>query len=59
MEIIDINFRYILLDEKKDKNILIYNGGITESINYYFEKIRIGSYNSLPFEKILIFHNTH
>ena len=59
MEIIDINFRYILLDEKKDENILIYNGGITDSINYYFAKIRIGSYNSLPIEKILIFHNTH
>ena len=30
---------------------------ITDSINYNFAKIRIDSYNSLPIEKILTFHN--
>ena len=32
-------------------------GGITDSITYNFAKIRIDSYNSLPIEKILTFHN--
>ena len=31
--------------------------GITDRINYNFAKIRIVSYNSLPIEKILTFHN--
>ena len=31
--------------------------GITDSINHNFGKIRIDSYNSLPIEKILTFHN--
>ena len=31
--------------------------GITDSINHNFRKIWICSYNSLPFEKILTFHN--
>ena len=111
MKILDINFRGILLDEKKHENILIYDisykttflgslplrimfdkidgfiknydrsiylvlfsylyeeicnkikylisekSGIADSINYSFAKIRIDSYNSLPFEKILAFHN--
>ena len=30
---------------------------ITDSINNNFEEIRIDSYNSLPIEKILTFHN--
>ena len=30
---------------------------ITDSINHYFVTIRIDSYNSLPIEKILTFHN--
>ena len=29
----------------------------TNSINHYFGKIRIDSYNSLPIKKILTFHN--
>ena len=36
---------------------LIEKSGITESINHNFGKIRIDSYNSLPIEKILVFHN--
>ena len=32
-------------------------GGITDSINHNFEKTKIDSYNSLPIEKILTFHN--
>ena len=31
--------------------------GITDSINHNFARIRIVSYNSLPTEKILTFHN--
>ena len=31
--------------------------GITDSINHSFAEIRIDSYNSLPIEKILTFHN--
>ena len=30
---------------------------ITDSINHNFEEIRIDSYNSLPIEEILTFHN--
>ena len=30
---------------------------ITDSINHNFGRIRIDSYNSLPIEKILTFHN--
>ena len=31
--------------------------GITDSINHNFARIRIDSYNSLPIEKTLTFHN--
>ena len=31
--------------------------GVTDSINHNFGEIRIDSYNSLPIEKILTFHN--
>ena len=34
-----------------------WKSGITDSINHNFGKIRIDSYNSLPIEKILTFHN--
>ena len=30
---------------------------VTDSINHNFARIRIDSYNSLPIEKILTFHN--
>ena len=33
--------------------LLVKKGGITDSINYNFTKIRIDSYNSLSIEKIL------
>ena len=39
----------IILKEKKI--------GVTFSINHNFARIRIDSYNSLPIEKILTFHN--
>ena len=32
-------------------------GDTTDSINYNFARIRIDSYNSLPIEKALTFHN--
>ena len=39
-------------------NILYVKSGITKQyINHNFGKIRIDSYNSLPIEKILSFHN--
>ena len=39
---------YYLISEKS---------GITDSVNHNFGKIRINSYNSLPIEKMLVFHN--
>ena len=39
------------------KYILSEKSGITDSVNHNFGKIRIDSYNSLPIEKILTFHN--
>ena len=42
---IEINY---LINEKS---------GITYSINHNFARIRIDSYNSLPIEKTLTFHN--
>ena len=37
--------------------LLSKKSGITESINYNSARIRTDSYNSLPIEKILTFHN--
>ena len=39
------------------KYILSEKSGITDSVNHSFGRIRIDSYNSLPIEKILTFHN--
>ena len=39
------------------KYLISKKSGITNSINHNFEKIRNDSYNSLPIEKILTFHN--
>ena len=39
------------------KYLIIKKSGITDSINHNFARIRIDSYNSLPIEKILTFHN--
>ena len=54
-----ILFDYGLFDKICDtiKYLISENGGITDSINYNFGKIRIDSYNSLSIEKILTFHN--
>ena len=41
----------------KIKYLISKKSGITNSINHNFGKIRIDSYDSLPIEKILIFHN--
>ena len=38
-------------------NILLVKKMVTDSINHNFARIRIDSYNSLPTEKILTFHN--
>ena len=49
-------FDYGLYDKICD-NLISKKSGIIGIINHNFRKIRIGSYNSLPFEKILTFHN--
>ena len=47
----------------KTKYLIREKGGITDSINHHFGKIRIDSYDSLPIEKTLTFektcYNTH
>ena len=57
--------RYLVLfnhgwyDEIYDriKYLISEKSGITDSINHSFGSIRIDSCNSLPIEKILVFHN--
>ena len=41
----------------KIKHLISEKSGITDSINHNFGRIRIDSYDSLPIEKILTFHN--
>ena len=41
----------------KTKYLISEKSGITDNINHNFGEIRIDSYNSLPIEKILTFHN--
>ena len=41
----------------KIKYLISERRGITDSVNHSFGKIRIDSYNSLPIEKILTFHD--
>ena len=52
-------FDYLPYDEtyNRIRYLLSGNSGITDSINHNFRRIRIDSYNSLPIEKILTFHN--
>ena len=53
--VVNLGIQYYLIMDCLIK--LIEKSGITESINHNFGKIRIDSYNSLPIEKILVFHN--
>ena len=39
------------------KYLISEKSGITDSINHNFPRIKIDSYNSLPIEKMLTFHN--
>ena len=39
------------------KRLIRKKGGIRDSINHNFRKIKIDSYNSFPIEKIMTFHN--
>ena len=41
----------------KIKYLICEKSGTTDSINHNFARIRIDSYDSLPIEKILTFHN--
>ena len=52
-------FNYILFDKVCDKikYLISEKSGITDSFDKNFGKIRIDSFNSLPIEKILVFHN--
>ena len=52
-------FDHELFDKICDriKHLISEKSGITDSINHNFRKIRIYSYNSLPIEEILTFHN--
>ena len=52
-------YDYRLFDKICDKVKYLISGksDITDSINHNFGEIRIDSYNSLPIEKILTFHN--
>ena len=52
-------FDYELFDKicDKIKHPTSKKGGITDSINHNFGDIRVDSYNFLPIEKILSFHN--
>ena len=60
-----VEFRYLALFDHglfdkicdKIKYLISEKSGITNSVNHNFGKIRINSHNSLPIEKILIFHN--
>ena len=38
-------------------NFISEKSSITDNINHKFGKIKVDSYNSLPIQKILIFHN--
>ena len=56
--------RYLVLFDEwcgkicgRDKYLRSKKIGITDSINHNFGIIRIDSYNSLPIEEILTFHN--
>ena len=52
-------FDYELLDKicDKIKYFISKKSDISDSISHNFGNIRIDSYNSLPIEKILTFHN--
>ena len=52
-------FDYELFDKicDKSKYLTSEKSDITDSVNHNFGEIRIDSYNSLPTEKILTFHN--
>ena len=41
----------------KIRYLICEKSGTTDSINHNFARIRIDSYDSLPIEKILTFHN--
>ena len=65
IRVCDGEFRHLVLVDNgffdkicdKIKYLIREKSGITDSINHNFGKIRIDSYNSLPIEKILTFHN--
>ena len=52
-----LNYSYCDKISDKIKYLISEQSGITYSINHKFAKIIIDAYDSLPNEKILIFHN--
>ena len=49
--------KYLINFYDKIKYLINKKSAVTDSINHNFGKIKIDSYNSLPIEKILTFHN--
>ena len=52
-----IDYSYCYKTCYKIKYLICEKSGTTDSINHNFARIRIDSYDSLPIEKILTFHN--
>ena len=52
-----LNYSYCDKISDKIKYLISEQSGITDSINHKFARIKIDAYDSLPNEKILIFHN--
>ena len=55
--LLDYGYGFFDCEYDKIKYLTSEKSGITDSINHNFGKIRIVSYNSLPIQKILTFHN--
>ena len=51
------DYSYCYKTYYKIKYLICEKSGTTDSINHNFARIRIDSYDSLPIEKILTFHN--
>ena len=52
-----LKFRYLVLFDYRFCDKICEKSGITDKINHNFKRIRIDSYDSLPTEQILSFHN--
>ena len=55
--LVSFDYSYCSKTFDKIKHLIREKSGITDSTNHNFGRIRIESYDSLPIEKILTFHN--